>query len=303
MSTLTAPGQLELPLELFWQEAWLPTYPQATDDLALGVRRTSRDQALTRAYIEANPRDLHSLLVTDIDHYDAVIRALWDTKHFRPNIITENPQNGHAHAVWALRHPFPTTDYARRRPVYQAATITEGLRRYTDADAGYSGLITKNPLHEHWHTLYLHKHRFTFAELADGLRGVDSYPERGWRTSKRLARTDYAGLGRNCLIFETVRIWAYPEVHHHLGRPDSLAAAIHSKACEINHAEFKFPLPSSEVKTIANSITKWIIQNFDGWQRTPAEDAAWWSAKQAARGRKKGQLMEAKFATLWEEKQ
>ena len=224
MSTLTAPGQLELPLELFWQEAWLPTYPQATDDLALGIRRTSREQALTRAYIETNPRDLHSLLVTDIDHYDAVIRALWDTKHFRPNIITENPRNGHAHAIWVLLHPFPTTDYARRRPVYQAATITEGLRRYTDADAGYSGLITKNPLHEHWHTLYLHKHRFTFAELVAGLRGVDSYPERGWRTSKRLARTDYAGLGRNCFVFETVRIWAYPEVHHHLGKPESLAA-------------------------------------------------------------------------------
>ncbi|WP_338132518.1 replication initiation protein [Brevibacterium aurantiacum] len=56
-------------------------------------------------YIEANPQSLSNLLVIDIDHPDALMRAMWNRKAWQPNAIVENPANGHAHAVWALAEP------------------------------------------------------------------------------------------------------------------------------------------------------------------------------------------------------
>lgn len=44
--------------------------------------------------------------------------------------------------------PAPSTP--KRRPLAYAASVTEGLRRAVDGDKAYSGLITKNPLHEGW---------------------------------------------------------------------------------------------------------------------------------------------------------
>ncbi|MDK4238553.1 MULTISPECIES: replication initiation protein [Corynebacterium] len=86
---------------------------------------------------------ISNLLVVDIDHNDALIRSMWDRESWRPNAVVENPTNGHAHAVWALKAPFARTEYARRKPLAYATAVVEGLRRSVDGDRGYSGLITK----------------------------------------------------------------------------------------------------------------------------------------------------------------
>ena len=102
-----------------WEQMWLPLWPLATDDLATGIYRMSRSRALGVRYIEANPQAISNLLVVDCDHEDALMRALWDRRQWLPNAVVENPANGHAHAVWALKtaNPAPSTPTASPWPM------------------------------------------------------------------------------------------------------------------------------------------------------------------------------------------
>ncbi|MFZ2530014.1 MAG: replication initiation protein [Rhodococcus sp. (in: high G+C Gram-positive bacteria)] len=268
-----------------WEQLWLPLWPLATDDLLHGVYRMPRPDALERRYIEANPQALSNLLVVDVDHPDAALRALsTHGSHPMPNAVVENPHNGHAHVVWALAEPFTRTEYARRKPLAYAAAVTEGLRRAVDGDAAYSGLMTKNPTHDAWSTHWLHTEPRSLAELEANL-GTHMPPAR-WRQS-RTRRANPVGLGRNCTLFETARTWAYREIRHHWGDPAGLGRAIHAEAAMLN-AGFSEPLPASETRAVAASIHRWIITKSRMWADGPAVYEATFVAIQSARGRKGG---------------
>lgn len=268
-----------------WEQLWLPLYPYATDRLADGIYRHPREVAMDKRYIEANPTALSNLLVVDVDHTDAVLRALSSVgSHPLPNAVVENPANGHAHAVWALREAVTRTEYAHRKPLAYAAAVTEGLRRALDGDAAYSGLMTKNPLHDSWATEWLHDELHTLDGLRDALGG--HMPPERWRESKT-RRGDIAGLGRNCTLFETARTWAYREIRYHFGDSAGLHAAIAAEVHQRNTA-FAEPLPSSEARAISTSIHKWITTRSRMWADGAAVYEATFVAIQSARGRKGG---------------
>lgn len=226
---------------------------------------------------------MSNLLVVDVDHPDAALRALSSVGHHPlPNAIVTTPKNGHAHAVWALKEPVTRTEYARRKPLVYAAAVTEGLRRALDGDKGYSGLMTKNPMHEAWQPEFLHTNLWDLAQLEEEL-GIHMPPPRWREAAKR--RGDVAGLGRNCALFESARTWAYRAVRHHFGNPSGLADAIHAEVHERN-AEFPEPLPQSEARAIANRIHRWIITQSRMWADGPVVYEATFVAIQSARGRK-----------------
>jgi hypothetical protein len=274
----------EPPTDL-WDRIWLPRRPLATDDPTTGLTRTSRTQALDRRLIETNPAALTSLLAVDVDHPDALIRALWDRADWLPTVVTENPTSGHAHAIWALTAPVATTEYAHRRPLALAAAVTEGLRRSVDGDPAFGGLITKNPLNGNWSTHWVTSHTYGLNELAGHLDDADLMPPTSWR---RARRRNPIGLGRNCTIFETARTWAYREARHHWGDPDGLHRAITSTIRDLNQ-NFSEPLPSSETRAIATSIHKWITTKSRIWKDGPATYEATFITIQSARGKKSGQ--------------
>lgn len=266
-----------------WEQLWLPLYPYATDRLADGIFRHPREVAMDKRYVEANPTALSNLLVVDVDHADAVLRALSSVgSHPLPNAIVENPVNGHAHAVWALREAVTRTEYARRKPLAYAAAVTEGLRRALDGDAGYSGLMTKNPLHESWATDWLHDELHDLAGLEEAL-GKHMPPAR-WRETKT-QRDNPAGLGRNCALFETARTWAYRELRHHWDDPQGLEDAISAEVTERNLA-YAEPLPASEARAISRSISRWITTRSRMWEDGPVVYGATLVAIQSARGRR-----------------
>lgn len=267
-----------------WEQMWLPLWPLASDDLRTGIYRTARKDARGRRYIEANPQALSNLLVVDVDHEDALMRALWDRREWLPNAVVENPANGHAHAVWALAEPVTRTEYAQRKPLAFAAAVTEGLRRSVDGDAAYSGLITKNPEHADWHASWTSDRLYSLGELAEHLDAAGFMPAPSWR---RARRRNPVGLGRNCAIFETARHWAYREIRHHWGDSAGLRAAILAHVHELN-AEFSEPLPANEARDIAHSIHRWITTTSRMWADGPAVYEATFSTIQAARGRKGG---------------
>ena len=271
----------EPPADL-WDRIWLPRRPLATDDPTTGLTRTSRTQALDRRLIETNPTALTSLLAVDVDHPDALIRALWDRADWLPTVVTENPGNGHAHAIWALTAPVATTEYAHRRPLALAAAVTEGLRRSVDGDPAFGGLITKNPLNQDWIAHWVTSHTYGLRELAGHLDDADLMPPASWR---RARRRNPVGLGRNCCLFETARTWAYREARHHWGDPDGLHRAITSTVRDLNQ-NFSDPLPSSETRAIATSIHKWITTKSRIWKDGPATYEATFITIQSARGKK-----------------
>ena len=271
----------EPPADL-WDRIWLPRRPLATDDPTTGLTRTSRTQALDRRLIETNPTALTSLLAVDVDHPDALIRALWDRADWLPTVVTENPGNGHAHAIWALTAPVATTEYAHRRPLALAAAVTEGLRRSVDGDPAFGGLITKNPLNQDWIAHWVTSHTYGLNELAGHLDDADLMPPTSWR---RARRRNPVGLGRNCCLFETARTWAYREARHHWGDPDGLHRAITSTVRDLNQ-NFSDPLPSSETRAIATSIHKWITTKSRIWKDGPATYEATFITIQSARGKK-----------------
>ena len=268
-----------------WNAVWLPRRPLATDDLLAGVYRHARPDALGMRYIESNPDALSNLLVVDIDHDDAALRACWQRPAWWPNVIVENPTNGHAHAVWALTEPVTRTEYARRKPLALAAAVSEGLRRSVDGDQGYSGLLTKNPVHGSWNTLVCDTQRlYALDELAGHLGEAGYLPPASWKRSKR---RNVTGLGRNCSIFETARTWAYRAVRHHFGDSEGLHVAISAHVHGLN-VEFPEPLERREAQDIANSIHRWITTRSRIWADGPAVYEATFSTIQAARGRKGG---------------
>ncbi|MFD6113762.1 replication initiation protein [Streptomyces yangpuensis] len=274
-----------------WDELWLPLRPYATNRLQEGIRRERRPVAMTRRYVEANPSAISNLLVVDVDNADAVLRAVSSVgSHPLPNAVVENPVNGHAHAVWALAEAVTRSEYARRKPLAYAAAVTEGLRRALDGDAAYSGLMTKNPLHTDWSTEWLHGGLHTLGGLEEALGG--HMPATRWRETKRF-RTNITGLGRNCSIFETARTWAYREVRHHFGSPDTLHAAIHAEV-HTRNTQFAEPLPKVEARAIANSIHRWITTRSRMWKDGAAVYEATFVAIQSARGKKSGQARAAR---------
>ncbi|MFD8880893.1 replication initiation protein [Corynebacterium xerosis] len=272
-----------------WGQMWLPLWPLASDDLKAGIYRTSRQNALGRRYIEANPDAVSNLLVVDIDHDDALMRAAYDREGWRPTAVVENPGNGHAHAVWALREPVTRTEYAHRAPLAFAAAVTEGLRRSVDGDAAYSGLMTKNPEHVDWHANWFSDELYDLGTLSRALDAHGFMPPLSW---KRTRRRTPVGLGRNCALFESARTWAYREIRHHFGDPEGLAFSIHHTACTMN-GDFSEPLPTREVDQIARSIHRWITTRSRMWADGPAVYEATFSTIQSARGRRSGEARRA----------
>jgi|GEM_PF-1075856 len=292
MTTSTAEDATATTGEL-WEQMWLPLFPYSTNDLAAGIYRRPRPIALGHRYIETNPAGMSNLLVVDVDHADAALRALSSVgSHPLPNAIVSNRCNGHAHAVWRLKEPVTRTEYARRKPLAYAAAVTEGLRRALDGDKGYSGLMTKNPLHDSWDAEWLHTATWDLAQLEDELG--DHMPPARWReTAKR--RGEVVGLGRNCSLFESARLWAYRALRHHFGDPEGLASAIHAEV-NARNAEFSEPLPASEARAIAASIHRWITTRSRMWADGEAVYEATFVAIQSARSKKAAEVRSERAA-------
>lgn len=253
-------------------ESWLPRRPLATDDLQTGVYRMSRPQALTRRLVEHSPQALQAMLVVDVDHPDALVRALGlPRSHPEPSWIAETPATGRGHVGWVLRSPVCRTDAGRPGAILLAARCEEGLRRSLDGDVGYAGLLTKNPTHPSWHVTWARSEPYDLAELAAGLvEGLGALP----RLSRR--PEDRAGLGRNVDLFDVVRKWAYGARRRYVVAQE-WHEVVHAKAADRN-ALFAVPLGAGEVRDVAKSVASWV------WRR-PEFTEAGFRAEQARRGR------------------
>ncbi len=253
-------------LELF--RARLPRKPYYSDELTTGLRIADVARALGARYIQPNGPTHRHWIVFDVDHAAATLS--WDDVGApAPNITVTNKANGHAHLIYGLETPIRTAPDGKVAPLRYAAAIEAALREKLGADIGYSGLICKNPLHEHWLVQVWEPRLYDLAWLSDYL---DLSPYNG-----RKSLPEY-GLGRNCNLFEYLAKWSYKAIRQGWPAFDQWFEACRTRAEWYNTRTFEQPLPGNEVTHTARSVARWTYQHF-----SEAGFSAW-QAKQGAKG-------------------
>ncbi len=267
---------LEIALNHFRGTA--PCRPFCTDSPRDGQVKQQREVAFSRRHIQPNTAGLVRWLTFDIDKPNAAY--CWqDSLAAAPTLVMINPANGHAHYAYALEIPVPRTQISRIKPLQYLAAIQEGTRRRLGADPGYSGGLIKTPGHPAWITTSFGS-LYSLVELAEWCH-LPSPAE----IRRMAANEDYAGLGRNCTLFEHLRKQSYVDVRR-FWRPEGYDA-FHEHTvltADAMNASFTNPLPYGEIKSIARSVSKWIWQRFN-----PAE----FRRIQAYRGALKGKAKKA----------
>jgi len=236
-------------LELFNDR--LPRKPYFSDDLLFGVRIAGKERAILAKYIQFNQPHAMFWLGFDVDRIGAAID--WSDRNApAPTLTITNPDNGHAHLLYALKTSIRTAPDGRIKPLKYAAAVENALRKKLDADTGYSGLICKNPNHCHWKIAAWQPELYTLDWLADSL-------DLGTTSDKTIV-ADY-GLGRNCTLFDKTRDWAYRAIRQGWPEYNQWSQACYERASAYN-LKFSFPLAENEVKIIAKSIAKWTFNKF-----------------------------------------
>lgn len=243
--------QLSLALEQTISK--FPAKPYCSDDLSFGLQVRPKHIALLKKYIQPNHPYYTHFFVFDLDYPTAYVDLFYEMVGVpTPNLIVENPENGHAHYVYQLKTPIYQTDASKPKPIAYGNAVYSTLRELLKADVGYTGLITKNALHEHWRTHILRSEPYTLNQLANKLDLTQH------KINKPITPDEAVGLGRNCCVFHTVRHWAYIEVRKYRGSTYNQWLNAVIEQCSKLNSQFTLPMNYNEVKGIAKSIARWV---------------------------------------------
>ncbi len=126
-----------------------------------------------------------------------------------PHWVCVNLRNGHAHLGYQLATPVARTSAARQKTLRYLAAIEHVLARRLGADMAYAGLITKNPIHHDWWTIWHSAEPYSLDYLAEFC------PDKDLAAYSRRSRKEASGFGRNVTLFDNVREWAYSAVREY----------------------------------------------------------------------------------------
>ncbi|EMV8855501.1 replication initiation protein [Escherichia coli] len=230
--------------------------PFCTDDFKRdGIYRTNKRRALNSVYIEHNNDSFINSIVFDIDTETAAI-AWQDADIPKPNFITQNPANGHAHLFYALSSPVCITENARRKPQKLLKGVIEGLTERLGADPCYTGKITKNPLNPRWRTFWNEQPRFELNYLCEF---IDTN-----KRVKKEVRKSIVAEGRNTALFDNLRFYAYSIIFKYQKNDDfcGFMSALEEEAENINDS-FEDQLGFKEINHTIRSISSWVWGTFD----------------------------------------
>lgn len=270
-------------IDLFRQR--LPARPYHSDDLEYGLRIADAKRALKSRYIQFNGPTHKFWLVFDIDRPGALMD--WaDLGAPPPNIAVINPENHHGHLIYGLEVPIRTAPDGRPEPIRYAGAVDVALAHVLEADLGYSGLICKNPLHDHWQAHVWEPQLYDLDGLASWL-DLSAY-------SDRRKNLPAYGLGRNCTLFDRLRQWAYKAIRQGWPAYDRWYEACLVRAEGYNAKHFTDcpagPLPYSEVKATAKSVARWTHRNMSPRAFSDYVSRTHTSEIQAIRGAKGGKV-------------
>lgn len=202
--------------------------------------RTTPAEAWGYRYLELNPANSVAVLTLDVDDQERILDLLSPFAASRPlpepNWTVLNPRNGHGHPSWCLSVPVHLNRESSMKPQRKIARISEWYREAAGADAGYAGVLSKNPYMGRGGRTYWGRRRpYTLGELGELL-------PKGYR----LAPRPVTAIGRNVSLFQTLMKFA--------GRPTHREVPLMPAAESIN-AEFHEPLPGGEVRSSVKSVS------------------------------------------------
>jgi hypothetical protein len=194
--------------------------------------------------LQLNPPAKKSFVVFDIDRAGAALAAE-DADLPAPTLTVINPENKHAHLIYALAYPVCVSVCGGTKPQRYLNAIYDAYLQRLGADIHYTGLIAKNPWHPYWDTLENGNAVYELSTLADY---VELAPRR---------KLKHNAEGRNCTLFDTLRTWAYGAICQYFAPAGEAAwhSVVSSEAMGLNG--FAEPLPGQEVKQIARSVARW----------------------------------------------
>ena len=213
--------------------------------------------------LELRAANSYTCLILDLDgrgSYERAERAVRLTKVGALNWAVENRRSGGVHGVWTLANPVHRSEMALAAPLKKYGRISEYYAEVLGADAGYTGVLTHNPMEDAqlagFETHWLRREPYTLDELAE-------FVPFGWRRPK-VSRT---AAGRNVDVFAHCMRWA--------GSPANLGCRVMEEAHRVNDG-FAVSLDPPEIAGIARSVEryrrKWIAQ---GRFYSKAERTAW----------------------------
>lgn len=261
----------------------LPKKPYCSNDLGFGMVVRPKNKSVTFKYLQINDLFVKALIF-DIDRPFGALA--WEEAGLPiPAWATVNPKNGYAHLVYPLKTPVCRTDAGRLKPLEYLAAIEAGYRNRLEADPGYSGLLTKNPLHPDWGSVdFDGSAAYDLAYLADWI----DLPK---KSEKRILPE---GLGRNCILFDVVRKWAYQAIKNYWSPEGSgtwhKAVLDYCRNCNV----FSVPLPDSEIRATAKSIANWTWKRITPQGREGLIRRTHTPGIQAFRGKRSGEIRKKK---------
>ena len=142
--------------------------PYCSNEKGFCYPRT-KAHAIRHGYIQPNFPDIVKWLVFDIDHPNALF-AYHDLNLPRPQLIEQNPDNGHAHYGYKLTEPVLLWGNAGEKPINYLRRVHKALNKALGGDPSYSGNLIKNPFSSS-HNTYITgaKPSYTLDELASYL--------------------------------------------------------------------------------------------------------------------------------------
>jgi hypothetical protein len=211
---------------------------------------TSKRHAHRYPWLAPNHNETRWLIV-DVDR-PVNPYSIYDAHLPEPNIISANPENGHAQFFWLLAEPVYSW-YCQKQthPYRYFEAINDAFDDKLGGDIDFRRDIAKNPFHERWHTDEIHSNGFELGELADW---VD--------LTKRRKKTEVDDSeGRNSGLFNELRLWAYR--NHYVTESvsfDSWNEQVLTRAFALN--TFGSPLGASEVRSVAKSVARYVYYKY-----------------------------------------
>jgi len=240
-----------LQLDIFSEN--LPQKAYSCNDFDVDNKVRKLTDAIKKRYIQPNDFNSTQWFVFDIDRATCPDEIRQDRLAPEPTIFVQNPNNQHAHLLYLLRKAVHQNDNSSQAAIRYAAAVQHGLAHKLDADLSYVGLLAKNALHRDWRVIETLPYAFELDELADNV-------DLNLLKTKGKDRTEY-GLGRNCILFDDVKTWAYKAIRQGWPQYEQWYNAVLQRT-EMLNAKFKQPMQYNEYKHIAKSIANWTHGNF-----------------------------------------
>lgn len=262
--------------------------------------RLEKHIALKNEHIQPNHENMYNFIIidSDVNSPDAYL----DLPIPPPNMVVINPETGHCQLWYFLANGVSRTPQSKRKCQDYYSKILFKLTAIHNGDPAYNGKLARNPFSPKHICLYPCLKPYTLNELNRGM-GISKsdYDKENPDKSeafllikeycrKNSKKSENIGMGRNCEIFNILRLKAY-KIHYEYGTETDFATDLHFEAQKINENYYSDnPLPADELRSIANSIARYCFKKLHNRQ-----SSSLFIERQRARGARGGEVRSSNY--------